>query len=147
MSFSLATRRRVWPAVAWPGARRALLASVMAAMATFAISACASGHARRGGEVPHTVVHLTNDLLPPTDVTVYAVTEDGVRRLLGDVPPNDHRVLVIPGTILPGTVFHLVAERPLGRPVVSQPITASSEDAIIDWDLQTNSMWFPEVTE
>ena len=93
------------------------------------------------------IVHLTNDLTPPADVSVYVVTRDGVRRVLGDVPPSDHRVLRIPTDITPGTAYHLLADRGLGRPVVSQPITATDQNMIIDWDLQTNSMWFPDASQ
>jgi len=111
------------------------------------LGACATGHSHKGDHVPQMVVHLTNDLAPPSDVTVYAVTTDGIRRLLGDVPPNDHRVLHIPNDLPPAASFHLVAERTLGRPIVSQPVTATTNDLIIDWDLQTNSMWFPEIAQ
>jgi hypothetical protein len=93
------------------------------------------------------VVHLTNDLAPPSDVTVYAVTPEGIRLLLGDVPPNEHRVLRIPSEVSAGMSFHLVADRTLGRRVTSQAVTATSDGLIIDWDLQTNGMWFPEPGE
>lgn len=93
------------------------------------------------------VVHLTNDLAPPSDVTVYAVTPEGTRLLLGDVPPNDHRAFRIPSEVSAGTSFHLVADRTLGRRVVSQAVTATSDGLIIDWDLQSNGMWFPEPGE
>jgi hypothetical protein len=116
----------------------------MALMATTAIGACASGRSHKGGADQQTVVHLKNDLTPPSDVTVYAVSQDGIRRLLGDVPPNKDRVLKIPGDIFPGTTFRIVAERTGGRPIVSQPISAVSGGQFIDWDLQTNSVWFPE---
>ncbi len=86
----------------------------------------------------------TNDLAPPSDVTVYAVSQDGVRRLLGDVPPNKDRALKVPNDIFPGTSFRIIAERTAGRRVVSQPITATNGGGIIDWDLQTNAVWFPE---
>jgi hypothetical protein len=49
------------------------------------------------------------------------------------------------GDVAAGTSFHILAARGLGRPVVSQGVTASATDLITDWDLQTNSMWFPEV--
>jgi hypothetical protein len=52
-------------------------------------------------------------------------------------------LLRLPGSIHPGTTYHIVAQRNGGRSVVSQPITASNNDLMIDWDLQTNSMWFP----
>lgn len=131
-----------------PRARRRLghqvLAAVSALVATVGLAGCASGHPNMGDRVQQRVVHLTNDLAPPADVTVYAVTPDGIRRLLGDVPPNDHRVLRIPNDVAAGSSFHLVADRGLGRGVISQPVTSTTGDLIIDWDLQTNAMWFPE---
>jgi hypothetical protein len=128
--------------------RRSTLAFVFAIATASTLGACASGHSHRGGGGEgRMIVHLTNDLAPPSDVSVYAVAPDGVRHALGDVPPNDHRVLRIPSDISPGTRYHLIADRGLGRPEVSQPITATSEDMIIDWDLQTNSMWFPDASQ
>ena len=118
----------------------------MAAIASTSIGACASGHSHRGAD-QQIVVHLTNDLAPPSDVTVYAITQDGIRRLLGDVPPNKDRVLKVPTDIFPGSTFRIVAERTAGRPIVSQPITATSAVNMIDWDLQTNAVWFPETGE
>jgi hypothetical protein len=124
--------------------RRTLAAAAMALMSLTAAGACASGHSHKGGAQQQFVVHLTNDLAPPSDVTVYAVSRDGIRRLLGDVPPNKDRVLTIPNNLFPGTSFQIVAERTAGRAIVSQPITATSSGGIIDWDLQTNGVWFPE---
>jgi hypothetical protein len=116
----------------------------MAVVAAASIGACASSHSHRGSdEKQQIIVHLTNDLAPPSDVTVYAVSQ-GTRRLLGDVPPNKDRALKVPNEIFPGTSFRIVAERTGGRSIVSQPITASSGGSIVDWSLQTNSMWFPE---
>jgi hypothetical protein len=103
--------------------------------------ACATSHAK--GKSPEIVVHLTNDLTPPADVSVYAVSEDGFRRLLGDVPPNGHKVLhaSVSGA---AQTFRLVAQLPLGRVLRSQPFTISGGgQTLIDWDLQANSMWFP----
>lgn len=129
----------------WSGAlRRSIVGAAVALMVTTAIGACASGHSHPGGVDQQIVVHLTNDLAPPSDVTVYAVSQDGIRRLLGNVPPNKDRELKVPNEIFPGTSFRIVAERTGGRPVVSQPITANSGGQIIDWDLQTNAVWFPE---
>jgi hypothetical protein len=118
----------------------------MAVVLTAFVGACASGHAHRGAN-QEIIVHLTNDLAPPSDVTVYAITPDGTRRLLGDVPPNKDRVLKVPADIYPGTSFRLVAERTGGRAVASQPITSTTALGMIDWDLQTNAMWFPEPGE
>jgi hypothetical protein len=125
-------------------AMRAFAGAAFTVFAAISIGACASGRSHRGGAQQEYIVHLTNDLAPPSDVTVYAVSQDGTRRLLGDVPPNKDRALKIPSNIFPGTGFRIVAERTAGRRIVSQPITATNGGGIIDWDLQTNAMWFPE---
>jgi hypothetical protein len=134
------------PACARGALRRAIVGATFAALAATTLGACASGHSQRGAD-QQIIVHLTNDLAPPSDVTVYAITQDGTRRLLGDVPPNKDRALKVPTDIYPGSAFRIVAERTAGRPVVSQPITATSSINIIDWDLQTNAIWFPEPVE
>jgi|GEM_PF-592147 hypothetical protein len=126
--------------------RRSVLAVALALLASAFVGACASGHSRRGAN-QEIIVHLTNDLAPPSDVTVYAITPDGTRRLLGDVPPNKDRVLKVPADIFPGTTFRLIAERTGGRAVASQPITSTTALGMIDWDLQSNAMWFPEPGE
>ena len=91
------------------------------------------------------IVHLTNDLSPPSDVTVYAVSQNGIRRLMGDVPPNKDRAMKVPSDVPRGASFRLVAQRStIGRPIVSQPITATANGLIIDWTLQTNAIWFPD---
>jgi hypothetical protein len=127
-----------------PTFSRGAATSAIVLMALLLLDACASGHSQRGdGHSPSTIIHLSNTLQPPADVTVYVIGQGGVRQLLGDLPPNAHKVLRLPGSIHPGTTFHIVAQRNGGRSVVSQPITASNNDLMIDWDLQTNSMWFP----
>ena len=128
--------------------RRSMLGVVVAVAVTAGVGACASSHKPKagGGDQP-IYVHLTNDLSPPSDVTVYAVTENGIRRLIGDVPPNKDKTLKIPSDVPPGSRFRLVAERSaISRPVVSQPVTATTDGLIIDWTLQTNSMWFPDTS-
>jgi hypothetical protein len=129
--------------------RRSMLGVVVAVAAIAALGACASNHNKKtgGGDQP-IIVHLTNDLAPPSDVTVYAVTQDGIRRLIGDVPPNKDKALRVPSDVPPGSTFRLVAERStISRPVVSQPITASTDGLIIDWSLQTNAIWYPDASQ
>ncbi|MGH7623597.1 MAG: hypothetical protein ACREMU_14740 [Gemmatimonadaceae bacterium] len=124
---------------------RAAAGSAIALVIALVVGACATGHAHKGDDhQARTVIHLTNDLTPPADVTIYAIGQGGLRRLLGDLPPNAHKVFHLGTAISPGTTYHIVAERNGGRPVVSQPITASTQDVMIDWDLQANSMWFPD---
>ncbi|MDQ2768367.1 MAG: hypothetical protein M3Y30_14590 [Gemmatimonadota bacterium] len=125
--------------------RRSVIGVAVAVAVTATAGACASGHNRKGDDDQPIVVHLTNDLAPPSDVTVYAVTQDGIRRLIGDVPPNKDRALKVPSDVPRGSTFRLVAERTaFSRPIVSQPITATSDGLIIDWSLQTNAIWFPD---
>ena len=91
MSFNVVTRQ-AGSASATRITRRSTLALMLAIAAVASIDACASGHSHRGGDGQgRMLVHLTNDLAPPSDVTVYAVTHDGIRRVLGDVAPNDQR--------------------------------------------------------
>lgn len=143
MTWNVPARRKIVRAWSSCMLRHALAAAAIIALPV-AIGACTHGHAHRDGVQQEYVVHLTNDLAPPSDVTVYAIGQDGTRRLLGDVPPNKDRALKIPSEVFPGTSFRIVAERTAGRSVVSQPITATSDGGIIDWDLQTNAVWFPE---
>ena len=123
--------------------RRALVGGALALAVGVSPVACATSHAKGKGSPPEIVVHLTNDLTPPSDVSVFAVSEDGFRRLLGDVPPNGHKVLhaSVSGA---AQTFRLVAQLPLGRVLRSQPFTISGGgQTLIDWNLQSNSMWFP----
>ena len=119
---------------------RILLGSALALTVGLALAACATSHARRGST--EAVIHLTNDLIPPSDVSIYAVSEDGFRQLLGDVPPNGRKVLHLPMTGV-SQMIRLVAERPLGRVLRSDPFVLTSHHPVIDWDLQSNSIWFP----
>jgi hypothetical protein len=143
MKRNLPTRTLAMRARSGGDLRRSIAAIAMALMMTTVMGACASSHARRGAH-QQIVLHLTNDLAPPSDVTVFAITQDGTRRLLGNVPPNKDRVLKVPADIFPGTTFRIVAERTGGRAIVSQPVSSTSSLSMIDWDLQTNAMWFPE---
>jgi hypothetical protein len=124
---------------------QAAAASAFAAVAIMFAGACASGHSHRdGGGAVQMIVHVNNNLAPPADVTIYAVQQDGIRRLVGNAPPNKDVALRIPGDVLPGTQFRLIADRTGGRALPSQPISAAS-GVMIDWDLQTNALWFPEI--
>jgi hypothetical protein len=124
--------------------RRTLLQGTCAVTVGLALTACATGHARGGASdgAPQAVVRLTNDLNPPSDITVYAVSDGGFRQLLGDVPPNQQKVLHFPITGATERV-RLVAERGIQRPVRSQPIVLTGNGTVINWDLSTNSVWFP----
>jgi hypothetical protein len=146
MRLNVSARRLIGLLRSRASRRRSALGLATAVVLTMAAGGCASGHNRKivDGDQPM-IVHVTNDLAPPSDVTVYAVTGDGIRRLVGDVPPNKDRAMKIPTDVPRGSSFRLVAQRgALGRGVVSQPITATTTGLIIDWSLQTNAIWYPE---
>lgn len=120
------------------------IAVALAIVAMLFASACASGRSHREDDgTVQMVVHVNNNFAPPADVTIFAVQQDGIRRLVGNAPPNRDVTLTIPGDVLPGTQFRLIADRTGGRAVASQTISAA-RGIIIDWDLQTNAIWFPE---
>lgn len=146
MKLNVSARSPKWLARSSVSWRRWMLGVVVAGALTAALGACASSHNRKvSSEDQPIIVHITNDLAPPSDVTVYAVTSDGARRLVGDVPPNKDRAMKVPSGVPSGTSFRLVAERnALSRPVVSQPITATRTGLMVDWSLQTNAIWFPD---
>ena len=145
MRRNLSARSRIGLVRSSAATRRSMLGVAVAVAVSMAFGACASGHNRKGGGDQPIVVHLTNNLAPPSDVTVYAVTQDGIRRLVGDVPPNRDRAMKIPTDVPSGATFRLVAERTaISRAIVSQPITATTDGLIIDWDLQTNAIWYPD---
>lgn len=121
------------------------IAVAIATVAVMSAGACASGQSHRANDgTVEMIVHVNNHLAPPSDVTIYAVQRDGIRRLVGNVPPNRDVALRIPGNVLPGTQFQLIADRTGGRSIPTQPISAAS-GVMIDWDLQTNAVWFPEI--
>jgi hypothetical protein len=133
--------------------RQALFGSLCVLTLALAPAACATAHARGGASdgvshsasrgAPEAIVQLTNDLDPPRDITVYAISNGGSRQLLGEVPPGSKQALRFPIVGATETV-HLVAERDLGRSVRSQPIVLSNNTTVINWDLSTNSIWFPK---
>jgi hypothetical protein len=105
-----------------------------------ALTACATAHAK--GDAPTATVQLTNDLAPPSDVTVYAISGSG-RQILGDVPPGAQEAMQL---LLSGPSQHvqLIAQRPNGRAVSSHPFVVTASTTVINWDLRSNSVWFPK---
>jgi hypothetical protein len=67
-----------------------LIATAAAVIPAIALMACASaGSGRSEGPTAPVDVVVKNNLLLPTDITVYAQTVDGSRSLLGSVHPHD----------------------------------------------------------
>jgi len=64
-------------------------------LAIAGLAACASsGEGATGGAEPSgdvISIRVTNDMIPPTGIVVWAVPESGSRRRLGPIPPNGRR--------------------------------------------------------
>src|SRR5690242_4969931 len=72
MTRNVPARRKIVRAWSSGMLRHALAAAAIIALPV-SIGACTHGHAHRDGVQQEYVVHLTNDLAPPSDVTVYAI--------------------------------------------------------------------------
>ena len=86
------------------------------------------------------VVAVTNDQSPPTAVSVYMVSENGSRRLLGTVPPASNRTFRYAPVSNTGQ-FQLVAQAAGEAGVASQPFTLSRTSAV-SWSLRNNIIQF-----
>lgn len=120
---------------------------------SIAIVACAAACAS-GGQ-PDTLppqpvtVEVDNNLPLPTQLTVYAVTEAGIRTLLGDVPPARTGTLQFTPTTY-STAYRFLAIFPNGRRFVSQRFIVGSRDTgRLVWTLVPNIIGFrgPDITD
>jgi hypothetical protein len=111
-------------------AKTRLLRSSFFALASLVITACASGGG--GGETQtqapaqptgNTIsIRVTNDIVPPTSITVWMVPEQGSRRRLGTLEPNGQGTY----TFSPGirSMEHrLTAEKTGGGSASTNPFT------------------------
>ena len=110
------------------------------------LSACATGRGAQGSATGEETiaVQVNNNLVPSTTVSVSAITEQGVRTLLGSVLPGAEQAF----TFRPMSEFgayHLVADPPgPGRVIVSRSLPISpAPTAAVEWRLSTNHVVFP----
>jgi hypothetical protein len=101
------------------------------------LAACASGARGRtsGSDV---VVEVTNDLVPPTAVTVRIRTSDGRRVVVGGVAPSETRSLRYDESAYPGR-YTLEADPSSGQSVASNSF-ALFPGARVVWRLRTNPL-------
>lgn len=124
-------------------------ASLTAAIVICAcISACTPN---RGGRnvrpVKAVAVEIQNNLSLPTALTIYATNGYAGRVLLGNAASAGTTTLAFTPAAYSET-YRLVATRPLGRNIVSQPFTVGSEmTGRIVWTLVPNIIGFLDVDE
>ena len=110
---------------------------------------CASAAGRTPQARPHPVdVEVRNNLLLPTDLTVYVLRDYGAgRTLLGSVSPGRTQTLrFTPVTYT--EVYRLYANPTGGRPIRSQPFTIGSDmTGRIVWTLVPNIVGFEDVSD
>ena len=123
--------------------RTALLGVVIAAAVV--IPGCASIHGRTEGPTLPIDLEIHNNLLLPTDLTIYAVTEARTRTLLGSVPPASTRTLRFKPVTFTER-YRLVAKRAGARDIVSEPFSVGSDmTGAIVWTLVPNIIGFENV--
>lgn len=103
-----------------------------------ALGACASagGGAMGAGAEGAVTVEVQNNLIPPTSLSVYAVSDTGTRRLVGVVQPSATRTLTFDPVAVSGQ-YYFVAEGTSGDEIRSNPITLGRGDTV-RWNLSAN---------
>jgi hypothetical protein len=122
--------------------RAVALAALIPAVA---VAGCASVRGRTTGPTVPIDVEVRNNLLLPTDLTVYAVDRAGSRTLLGGVPPNTTTVLRFKPLSF-SEPYRLIARRALGRDIRSQSFSVLSDmTGRIIWTLVPNIVGFEDI--
>jgi hypothetical protein len=110
-----------------------LLANSLLAGAFIMLAACSSaGGGSGGGGAPGgsgVAIEVTNDVVPPTTVTVWIVPETGSRRRLGTISPNGVQTFNFnPG--IRSMEHHLVAEVSGGSDQGSNPFVLEGVQSV-----------------
>ena len=116
---------------------RTSLARGLTLAATAVAAACASGSGRSADDVT-VLVHVENDALPASAVTLSLAPTDGSRRALGTIAPSGGRLVRL-GGLRTGVEYRLTAERANGASVSSRPFILADTD-LVDWTLSTNAL-------
>ena len=111
------------------------LRGVLAALVVAGGAACSS--ATQGSADPATQIRLTveNDFIPPTTLSVYAIPENGSRRLVGLVRPGDTAALSWSGAIT--SDYRFSAQTTTGEEIVSNSINLGPGQSAV-WNVRSN---------
>lgn len=106
------------------------------------LPACATGamEAEPGavGE-DEVIIRVNNNLIPPAAITVSIVPDIGVQQLLGAATPSETATFEYEAAAAVGQ-YRLVAEPTGGQPLVSREFTLTDDDAVVEWDLNLNTI-------
>ena len=100
------------------------------------LTGCATAAAGGEGGAEAVTVVVENNLIPPTSLTVYAVEENGGRRLIGTVNPSGTATLSFEPTFAAAR-YYFAAETTSGADIVSNPLTLANVERV-QWDVQAN---------
>lgn len=103
-------------------------------------SACTAGGGGKGGQTGGATVtiEVRNDLRPPTEVTLRITSSNGVRRILGSVPPGGSRKMTFEEGGFSGQ-YRLVAEAADGQQRESRPFNLFPHGSV-NWALFNNTL-------
>jgi ABC-type molybdate transport system permease subunit len=121
-----------------PRAAHFALLSWLALAAALPLGGCARARGGRRAARP-IAVHVRNDVIPPSELSVYLVSESGGRQFLGSVPPSQTRTLMFRQAAILER-YQLIAEPPLARAIRSQPFMVDRNVAGVSWELGLNSL-------
>jgi hypothetical protein len=123
-----------------------MLSRSLSVAAALTLLACASGSGRSAEGTPHPVdIEVRNNLLVPTDLTVYAVrSTGGGAMLLGSILPAKTQTLRFTPSAYTDS-YRLYARLPNGRAIRSESfIVGSDMTGTIVWTLVPNILGFFE---
>lgn len=114
------------------------------ALTLVALTAACGGKMVRSEAVGEGVaIRVNNNVLPPTSLTVFAVSETGSRQILGSVSPSSTKTFNYDPVSLSSSRFRLLARTTTGKELASQPFTLTGT-AGLEWQVNSNSIRFFE---
>ena len=102
-----------------------------------ALAACATLRETPAGR-GDLVVHVENNIAPPTAVWVLLVAHNGAERELGGTPPTSTKLWRLREPIVAGR-YRLVARRHDSATVVSRPFDLRPSE-VVHWDISLNDV-------
>ena len=115
------------------GWHRTIVSGAVALLLAAGVGGCASAGTGSGGD---TAIVVENNLVPSSAMSVYALPDQGGRRLIGSVSPGETRTLRF-DVFGVGGQYRFVARTTGGSDLVSNPVTIEAGDTV-RWSLASN---------